>query len=168
MNSSQIHLGLTHVPVILSIVGLVILTIGMIRKKDTLHKTAFYLLLFAGIFAIPVFLTGEGAEETVEHLPGVSEDAIERHEGLAKLAFGIVSAVAVVSLTALLFYHKTRLLRFVKPLLLMLGLATAGIMAVTAHTGGLVRHPEMRSDFTTQPDDGASGDLRIGHNEDKD
>lgn len=69
MNESQIHLSLTHLPVILSFIGLIVLAVALIIKNDTVIKTAFYLLLFAGLLAIPVFFTGEGAEETVEKLP---------------------------------------------------------------------------------------------------
>lgn len=144
MNSSQIHLALTHAPVFLSIIGFVVLAVAMIVKNDTLTKTSFYFLLFAGIFAVPVFFTGEGAEEAVEHLPGVSEAAIEQHEDLAKFAFGMVSAVAVISLMGLLLFKNAKILRLTRPLVFFLALATAGIMSATAHLGGQVRHTEIR------------------------
>jgi uncharacterized membrane protein len=168
MNSSQIHLALTHVPVILSIIGLAILVIAMIVKNDTLTKTSFYLLLVAGISAIPVFFTGEGAEETVERLPGVSESIIERHEDLAKFAFGIVSATAIVALAGLLLYKSGKVLRLIKPLVFVLSLATASLMIVTAHLGGQVRHTEIRTGFTNQTEKGANGDLQSKGNEDND
>ena len=95
MNSSQIHLALTHVPVILSMVGFVVLVVAMLKRNDILARTGFYLVLFAGIFAVPVFFTGEGAGEIVEHLPGVSESVIEEHEELAKIAFGLAIAAAL-------------------------------------------------------------------------
>ena len=69
MNASQIHLALTHVPVILSFVGLVILVISFFKKNETTTRIAFYILLAAGLFAIPVYATGEGTEEVVEKLP---------------------------------------------------------------------------------------------------
>lgn len=158
MNSYQIHLALTHVPVILSIVGVVVLAVAMIRKNDTLTKTSFYLFLFAGAFAIPVFFTGEGAEETVEHLPGVSEGVIEKHEELATLAFSVVSVAAIISVAGILLFKKTRILRIIRPLMLLLALTTAGIMAVTAHLGGQVRHTEIRAGFTTQSEKGINSD----------
>ncbi len=150
MNSSQIHLALTHVPVILSLVGLVVMAVAIIRKNDTLTMTSFYLLLFAGVFAIPVFFTGEGAEEAIEHLPGISETDIERHEDLAKYSFGLVSLTAIIALAGLLLYKRAKLLRLIRPFVFLLGLVTTGIMVVTAHLGGQVRHTEIRSGFTTQ------------------
>lgn len=149
MNSSQVHLALTHMPVILSLVGLVVLAVAMLKRNDTLTKTAFYLLLFAGLSAIPVFLTGEGAEEAVEHLPGVSETVIEEHEDLAKMAFAVVSAAALLSLAGLLLYGKAGIRRWIRPLIFLLALVTVGIMIVTAHLGGQVRHTEIRPGFST-------------------
>ena len=70
MNQAQIHLALTHMPVILSMTGLVILIISLIMKNTVVIKTSFYIFLIAGLFTIPVYFTGEGAEEMVEHLPG--------------------------------------------------------------------------------------------------
>ena len=150
MNGSQMHLALTHVPVVLSLVGLVVLIVGLLKRNDTLTKTAFYLLVFAGITAIPVFFTGEGAEETIEHLPGVSENVIEKHEALAKVAFGLVGAAAIVSLVGILFYRQAAIRRAIGPLVLILAFATSVIMVVTAHLGGQVRHTEIRSGFEVQ------------------
>lgn len=168
MNSSQVHLALTHVPVILSIAGMVVLAIAMFRKSDMLANTSFYILLFAGIVAIPVFFSGEGAEEIVEHLPAVSENVIERHENLAAFAFGTVSATAIIALAGLLLYKRVKVLRVIKPLVFFLSLATGVIMIVTAHLGGQVSHPEIRSGFTTQTQKGGNGDLQSNGIEDKD
>jgi uncharacterized membrane protein len=144
MNSSQIHLALTHVPVILSILGLVVMIVAMAKRNDTLTRTAFFILLFAGLAAVPVYYTGEGAEETVEHLPGVSEAIIEKHEDVAKIGFGTILVTAIGSLAALVVYRKTDIMRLLKPFVFLLALATAGIMVATAHFGGQVRHSEIR------------------------
>jgi len=72
MNATQVHLAMTHLPVILSLVGMLALLISFFKTNLSLRKTALYILLIAGLTALPVFFTGEGAEETVENLPGVS------------------------------------------------------------------------------------------------
>jgi hypothetical protein len=69
MNQAQIHLALTHMPVILSLTGLVTLVVSLIMKNTVVIKTSFYIFLAAGLLSIPVYFTGEGAEEMVEHLP---------------------------------------------------------------------------------------------------
>ncbi|MBI3140065.1 MAG: hypothetical protein HYZ15_15925 [Sphingobacteriales bacterium] len=98
MDSSQIHLALTQVPVILSIVGLVVLVAATGRKNDKLTKTSYSLLLLAGLSAVPVSFTGEGVAEIV----------IERHEEPAKFDFAVVGAVANISLVGLLLHRRTK------------------------------------------------------------
>ncbi|MHA4847695.1 DUF2231 domain-containing protein [Flavitalea antarctica] len=159
MNSSQIHLALTHIPVILSLVGFMVLVVALLKRNDILIKTAFYLLLFAGVFAVPVFFSGEGAEETIESLPGMSESVIEKHEEVAKVAFGVVSATAIVSLMGLLLYRQLGIRRLIKPFLLILSLATASIMSVVAHLGGQIRHTEIRSGSNTQMENASNSNL---------
>ena len=168
MNGSQIHLALTHVPVILSVVSLVILSVAMIRQNDTLIKTAFYFLFFAGITAVPVFFSGEGAEKTVEHLPGVTESVIEKHEELASLSFTVVGIGALVSLAGLVLYKRTSIRKLIRRLVLFFALATTSLMTVTAHLGGQVRHTEIRTGFTQQTSKGTdTGDPNVA-GEDKD
>ncbi|HEY1023335.1 MAG TPA: hypothetical protein VGE06_13540, partial [Flavisolibacter sp.] len=48
----------------------------------------------------------------------------------------------------LLLYGQAGLRRWLRPLVLLLALVTVGIMVVTAHLGGQVRHTEIRPGFT--------------------
>ena len=157
MNSVQIHLALTHVPVLLSLVGLVIMAVAMIRKNATLTHTAFILLLLAALSALPVYFTGEPTEELVEGLPGVSEASIEEHEELAKTSLLVVLVTGAVALAGLIW--KTGLARILRVVVLVLALGSSGLMAVTAHLGGQIRHPELRSGFVAQgePGENATG-----------
>jgi uncharacterized membrane protein len=152
MNSVQIHLALTHVPVLLSLVGLVIMAVAMIRKNATLTHTAFILLLLAALSALPVYFTGEPTEELVEGLPGVSEASIEEHEELAKTSLLVVLVTGAVALAGLIW--KTGLARILRVVVLVLALGSSGLMAVTAHLGGQIRHPELRSGFVAQAQGG--------------
>jgi hypothetical protein len=52
--------------------------------------------------AAPVFFSGNGAEETVEHAPGVSDAIIERHEEAAKLAMISIAGAGLLALVAVL------------------------------------------------------------------
>jgi uncharacterized membrane protein len=145
MNASQIHLALTHVPVVLSFIGLVILSIGMLKKNETITKTSFYLLLAAGIFTVPVYLTGEGTEEAVENLPGVSESLISKHEDVANLTLIVISLTALIALSGILFYSRRIIGKMARTSVFILSLISAGAMAQTAHLGGSIRHTEIRS-----------------------
>jgi uncharacterized membrane protein len=145
MNASQIHLALTHVPVVLSFIGLIILSIGLLKKNETITKTSFYLLLAAGIFTVPVYLTGEGTEEAVENLPGVSESLISKHEDVANLTLIVISLTALIALSGILFYSRRIIGKIARTSVFILSLISAGAMAQTAHLGGSIRHTEIRS-----------------------
>ena len=105
-------------------------------------------MVFTGLIAIPVYLTGEPAEETVEHLPGVLESIIEEHEEFAK--FGLISAIVsgIAALVSLAFLRtdpdggKAKLLLFAT---LALAAITVGTMGWTAKLGGVIRHTEIRA-----------------------
>lgn len=153
MNASQIHLALTHVPVILSIIGLTILIIALARKNDTLIKTSLWIFSAAGIFTLPVYFTGEGAEEIVEGLPGVSKDVIGKHEEFATVSLTIILICAVISLTALVFYKYSRAINIMKYAVLLLAFGTAITMVQTAHLGGQIRHTEIQSGFAFTSND---------------
>lgn len=150
MNSVQVHLALTHVPVTLSLVGLTMLIVAFFIKNTTLTKTSYILLLIAGIFALPVFFTGEGAEEAVENLPGVSDTIIERHEEMAKFAMISICAAGLTALAALLTFTWQKTFRISKVVVLLLALVASGLMIQTAHLGGQIRHSEIRNGFTVQ------------------
>jgi uncharacterized membrane protein len=150
MNSVQMHLALTHVPVVLSLAGLAMLVVSFFIKNNTLTKTSYFLLLIAGVAAIPVFLTGEGTEEAIEKLPGVSESVIERHEEVAKLAMIAIAVAGVIALSALLSDRWRGIARVLKFAVLLLAISGGWLMAQTAHLGGQIRHTEIRSGAALQ------------------
>lgn len=150
MNSAQIHLALTHVPVILSLVGLVLLIIALIKKNNSLVKTSYYIFLFAGLSVIPVYLSGEGSEELVERLPGVSEPIIERHEEVAKLAMISIVLAGLAALSGLFLLRRNPATKVFKVVVLLLAISSGGLLAQTAHLGGQIRHTEIRSGSIVQ------------------
>ncbi len=145
MNAAQIHLALNHAPLFLSVIGGGILILGMIQKNETIKTLSLFLLLAAALFTIPVFLTGEGTEELVEHLPGVTENMIEKHEDMAKIALIVIAISGVAALAGIFLRKKASMAKAVFALCLVLSLASFGTMAQTAHLGGLIRHSELQA-----------------------
>ena len=160
MNSVQMHLALTHVPIILSLVGLGMLIVAFLTKNTSLTKTSYIIILISGLAALPVFFTGEGTEEAVEHLPGVSENIIERHEEVAKLAMISIAAAGLLALAALISFSWFLAARLLKVGVLLLTLTSGGLMVQTAHLGGQIRHTEIRNGVT------ASNGNEAGENND--
>jgi len=145
MNAAQIHLALNHAPLFLSIIGGVILILGLIRKNESFKTISLYMLVAAALFTAPVFLTGEGTEELIENLPGVNEGAIEEHEEMAKIAMILIAVTGAVALFGLFLKKNETISKFVFGAAVILSLASFGTMAQTAHLGGLIRHSELQN-----------------------
>lgn len=148
MNAAQIHLALNHAPLFLSLIGGGILLLGMIKKNESFMNLSLYFLIAAAVFTIPVFLTGEGTEELVENLPGVTETAIEEHEDMAKISLIIISIMGGLALVGLFIRNKASMTRVLFSGLVLLSLASFVTMAQTAHLGGLIRHSEIQNGAT--------------------
>ncbi|MEW6126000.1 MAG: DUF2231 domain-containing protein [Acidobacteriota bacterium] len=146
MNWAHVHLMLNHLPVIGMIFAFGLLIVSLLMKNQTLQKVVLGVLVFTAITAIPVYLTGEPAEEVAEHLPGVTDAIIERHEDFAKfslIAILITGALAAVSL--LLARGGKAISNLLMMLLVALSLVTVGLMGYTANLGGEIRHTEIRA-----------------------
>lgn len=145
MDTVYFHLMLSHVPVLGTVFALLLLGVASIRRSHELTRTALWGFAFAGLLAIPVYLTGEPAEESVEHLLGVSEAAIERHEDIAEAAFALVLTVGGIALAALVLFRARAVPQWCTLSLLTLAVVTSGVLAWTANLGGQIRHSEIRS-----------------------
>ena len=150
MNSVQLHLAFTHVPVILSLTGLVMLITAFFIKSPLLTKISYILILIAGITALPVFFTGEGSEEAIEHVPGVSGAMIEKHEEVAKWAMVSVALSGLMALAALVISRWQIAPRFLRTIVLLFAIVSGAMMAQTAHLGGQIRHTEITNGLARQ------------------
>ena len=157
MNVAHLHLILNHVPVLGTAFGLGLLTFALWRKSEEVKKAALGLFVISALLAIPVYLTGEPAEEIVEELPDVSHANIEEHEEAAEVAFIGVLALGVAALAGLVWRRGRTVPTGFASGILAASVAVCGLMAWTANLGGQVRHTEIRSG-TSAPVDGADKD----------
>ena len=143
MNPVHLHLILTHVPVLGTLFAVALLAISLARNRDELKKVALWSFVVLAALSIPLFLTGEPAEEAVENLSGVSKAAIEAHEDAAKVAFGVILSLGAIALGGLALFRRRPMPRWFTLSVLALALATSGLLAWTANLGGKVRHTEV-------------------------
>ena len=66
MNAAYVHLTLNHVPVLGVVFALPLLGFGLLRRNPALLRAGWVTLVAVALVAIPVYLSGEGAEEIVE------------------------------------------------------------------------------------------------------
>lgn len=146
MDATHLHLLLNHFPIIGTLLGVGVMLYGYVTSSDQVKKVALWTWALMALIAIPVYLTGEPAEEAVEGLAGVSESLIHEHEEAAELAIWLMEALGALSLLTMLFYKTKPALS--KTLLLVstiLGFVVFGAMARTGYLGGQIRHSEIRN-----------------------
>ena len=143
MTIVHLHLLLNHIPVVGAIFVVALLATALVRRDSIVARVALWTSALLGIVAIAVYFTGEPAEEAVEHLPGISESAIERHEELALVATTMIAAFGALALGALMMFRGRSLPRWVIVSSFVGMLAVAGVMGWTANLGGQIRHTEI-------------------------
>ncbi|HOY11897.1 MAG TPA: hypothetical protein PLY70_02105 [Saprospiraceae bacterium] len=144
MSQVHLHLLITHLPIFGSLIGALVLGYGLWVKSNQTKNAAFFIYIISAIGAGIAYLTGEGAEEAVENIQGVSENMIELHEEAAMLALISLIALGVMSLVALFVSrYKTSLIKTVSIAVLLLSLISFGLVARTGYLGGQIRHTEI-------------------------
>ncbi len=146
MNDAHFHLVVNHLPIIFPIAGLIVLAVGIGFKAEIVKRTAYFIFCIAAITAAIAMNSGEGAEEIVEHLPGVTEHLIHEHEesaeffALLSYVFGVFSLFALWSSWKKNSYNTvlSYIIAFFAILLIFIG-------KQTATSGGEIRHIEIRS-----------------------
>jgi len=151
MNWAHVHLIINHIPVIG--IGLLILLfiVAIVRKNKGLITVALAFIILISLATIPVYLTGEPAEEVVEDMPGISEELIEEHEEQAEIAFILVEVAGGLALITLIArrYSDNLGQRLVILTLLVL-IVSGGLIGWTANLGGKIHHEEIRSGKDSQ------------------
>jgi hypothetical protein len=143
MNYAHIHLILNHMPVLGIGFGIVLMIYGFIRKSDEVKRVSLGVFVLAALITIPVYLTGEPAEEVVENLAGVSEAFIDPHQDWGFQSLILMEITGALALLNLIFFGHS----FGKKFLLVTSLGSiiaAGSIFWTANLGGKIRHTEIR------------------------
>ena len=160
MNDVHFHLVVTHLPIVGVLIGFLILITGYITKSPQVKTTALGIFIFSALAAIVAFYTGEGAEDLVEKLPGVSETLIHKHEELAELFYTMMLILGGVSLvTIFIHYKKSTYAKYGFILVLLLSVTSIVISKFVGTSGGEIMHSEIR--------DNASNVIQVNSKRDK-
>jgi uncharacterized membrane protein len=152
MNQTHIHLLITHLPIFGSILGGLVLTHGIGVKSNQTKIAAYYIFVVSSIGAGIAYFTGEGAEESVEHLNGVVEATIKQHEEFALFALISLILLGVASILGLfLTFRKSPFTRTTAFIILFISLISFGLVARTGYLGGKIRHTELNSATNNNP-----------------
>jgi len=147
MNFVDLHLMFNHVPVFGVLFGLMIGLVGVFARSKGVTRVGLGALVLSALVAIPVYLTGDSAEEIVEGLPGVTEGFIGQHESAATVSLILVCVSGVFALATLVFGRSltSKVPGYLMAATMVVTVLTGASMIKTANLGGQVRHTEIRS-----------------------
>ena len=146
MSLVHIHLLLNHLPIVGIPLVAALLAYGIVRRQRDVQRAALAGFVLLAVLTIPAYLTGEPAEEAVEHAPGVATALIHVHETLATIAMALTAALGIASALGLFVSRRDRAV----PRLLLAGGVTLAVLTIgtlipTGYYGGQIRHEEIRS-----------------------
>ena len=150
MNQVHIHLLISHLPIFGSILGAIVLAHALLTKSNETKIAAYFLFVISALGAGIVYLTGEGAEEAVEKLPGILESTIERHEDFALISLVALIILGASALFGIFTIRKINWSRNIGIIILIISLLSFGLVARTGYLGGLIKHTEMNGVNTNQ------------------
>ncbi len=153
MNAAHLHVMLNHFPIFGIMFGFAFLVIGMVFKKPIHIKSAMWIVIIVALATIPVFLTGEGAEEVIEGYPDISREVIHEHEEWGEKALIVTLLIGIIALIGFLLQIFTKTLSPGVPwVLLILILGDFVILYETAEHGGKIIHREFEAGQKTPSD----------------
>lgn len=159
MSQAHLHLVITHLPIFGSILGAFVLVYGLGTKSNPTKNAAYFIFIISAIGAGIAYLTGEGAEDAVENIQGVSENIIELHEDAAMYALVSLIALGIMSVIALVVTRfKTSLIKTSSIIVLIISLISFGLVARTGYLGGQIRHTEIATGAIQNNDGGEEGE----------
>jgi hypothetical protein len=91
-------------------------------------------------------MSGNGAQDAIKSLPGVSKSLIETHEGAALVALAFMEVTGAFAWLGLWQFRRlARVPNWNLAVILILTLVTLGLTARASNIGGEIRHAEIRA-----------------------
>ena len=146
MNGAHWHLVVNHLPIIFPMVGAIVMIIGLVSKSEAVKRTSLMIFVLGSLASVAAMSSGEGAEEVVENIAGVTENYIKTHEEAAE-TFALLSYVlGGISLVGLWASFKQKTFSSILTLsTLTLSFVVLFFAKQTGTTGGEIRHTEIRT-----------------------
>ncbi len=149
MDLAHAHLYLNHIPIVGSIILFVFFVFSIIKKKESLVRISLWFFVCVALIILPVYFTGEPAEESVFKAAGIGEETIEPHESAALISLIIMEVIGAASLITLLIFKKDKKIpSWLGYSLAVLAIVYLGSVGITANLGGQIRHPEIKTEKT--------------------
>jgi uncharacterized membrane protein len=145
-NDAHLHLVLSHFPIVLPILGLILFAVGLVFKSLLVKRIGLISMIFLGVLSFLMMQSGEGAEEIVEEF-GRSHDQIHEHEEHAETLALINYLIAGISCFGLwVSFSMKKYLNILVGVMILLCVASTLLTLETAEEGGRITHDEAFSE----------------------
>lgn len=138
---AYLHLLSNHVPILGSLFGILLLVVALLYPNLKTTLSAYIILLLSGLGGLVAYFTGEPAEESIEHIKGISHKVIHIHEEMAENSLFFVfllTAAAIIGLWA--ERQKWESAKKIELFTLVVGIVAFILFAFTGYLGGHIRH----------------------------
>lgn len=149
MTSVEWHLALNHLPLAGSFIAALILIFGLFLKSRVISRVGLIVFICSALLTFPVEETGEEAEHQLEEAESANynHDLIHEHEELAETFSLVARITGLIALAAYFFSFGAGNIGLSLRIITLLGIiATAYMGAQTAHEGGKISHPFLRTE----------------------
>lgn len=145
----HLHLMFNHIPILGAIFLTLLLAYALWRSQPEVQRLTLACTALVALLTVPVYFTGEPAEEAIEHTQGYDEKLVEQHEDRGKITMIVVLVTGAAAVGALAMARGGKSLHPGLVRLVLVGLvASSGVAAWTALDGGQIRHTELRPGWT--------------------
>lgn len=167
MNQAHFHLVVNHLPMIAPLIAVIVLFCGIIFRSEIVKRVAYFVFIMGAVMTLPAVLSGEGAEEVIENMNGISEHYIHKHEKAAE-NFALLSYIlGVFALFGLWANWKTKsFTNLVAYVILVLALIVIYAGRKAGTSGGEIRHTEIRANHIENQGNNQDGENESGEPED--
>src|SRR6185369_11389588 len=85
MNLAHFHIVVNHVPSLGSILGLLLLAMGIYKKDETIKQSAYFVLVLITMAILPTYVSGAEAQRIVKTSASYSAGMVQLHQNMAML-----------------------------------------------------------------------------------
>lgn len=150
MDPLHVHLFINHLPIAGTILGAFVLILALWFRSKHTEIAAYALFILSSLGAVIAYLTGEGAEHAVRHIPGIVKDTIEQHEHFSIYALVALIILGIASVAGIIqIQQRSTLVKKVPYMMLILSVICFGLISWTAYLGGQIRHTELNNRDTS-------------------
>jgi hypothetical protein len=145
MNPVHIHLVLSHAPTVTIVIGCGLIVLGALWNSQDLKRAALGVFLLGTLLVVPLYLTGDPAQDAVKGLPGISDRILDQHQAIAAIALAGSVFLGILAAAGLFLFRRGKVIsRWFAWMMLTVSLAIGGLLGWTAYLGGQIRHSEIR------------------------